>query len=207
MVIPSTMSQRSDRVIYSNEPPLNFNTARDDAGASAQGATATLAGCRKSREAPFSLPASRALRGRARARILVRHFRPCPRPSGVGDGVGGEAGEGAKRPMKLALGSSQHDQREKRIGPSLAAAAPAAGHRRKVRSLRGPNSLCSRDARKPGPEEPTNATPSSEATGLLRRGTVPGAVGCLQSTRNFRKAWGGLLVQSSPPMLMTILPL
>jgi len=25
------MSQRSDRVIYSNEPPLNFNTARDDA--------------------------------------------------------------------------------------------------------------------------------------------------------------------------------
>jgi len=33
MVIPSTMSQRSDRVIYINEPPLNFNTARDDAGA------------------------------------------------------------------------------------------------------------------------------------------------------------------------------
>jgi|GEM_PF-5840763 len=27
------MSQRSDRVIYINEPPLNFNTARDDAGA------------------------------------------------------------------------------------------------------------------------------------------------------------------------------
>jgi len=25
------MSQRSDRVIYINEPPLNFNTARDDA--------------------------------------------------------------------------------------------------------------------------------------------------------------------------------
>ena len=31
MVIPSRMSQRSDRVIYSNEPPLNFNTAWDDA--------------------------------------------------------------------------------------------------------------------------------------------------------------------------------
>ena len=31
MVIRSRVSQRSDRVIHINEPPLNFNTARDDA--------------------------------------------------------------------------------------------------------------------------------------------------------------------------------
>jgi len=35
------MSQRSDRVIYINEPPLNFNTARDDAKASSTMATSS----------------------------------------------------------------------------------------------------------------------------------------------------------------------